>query len=131
MLNWTQSRFSIFVFLDSNKYVSADGKFDCLLAIAGDTIFESDNADYYTELKRFHENHRGWLFGHLQYPNTEKDDSGFSRACFFVPAILINIKNNTLTIESNTEDANLIASEILSFEFENKEVNNQIGRAHV
>ncbi len=126
MLNWAQDRFGIFAFLNSNGYSDSDSRFDCMLAVAGDCIFESNNDDCYDSLKSFHQIHPGWLFGHIQYPHSQRNNSDFSTSCFFVPAIRIELKKNELFIETDKIDAEEIASEILSIDLNHKWKQNNI-----
>jgi para-aminobenzoate synthetase component 1 len=114
MLSWAQNRFSIFSFLDNNHYASADNGYECMLAIAGKEHIICRSIDCFETIKNFHENHPGWLFGHINYPAVSKEDKLFPSAFFFNPEILIVLKNNTFSIETEHLDTTEMMDEILN-----------------
>lgn len=110
MLNWVD-QFSIHVFLDTNNYASAYGRYECVAA-AG-SIARYNIADAALQgLYQFHTQHKDWLFGHLGYDlknvlhnklsSQHQSADGFDDLHFFVPetVCLLNIDNTRLTIET-------------------------------
>ena len=106
MLNWS-SRFNIFCFLDNNHYQFESPAFDCLLAVGCKRSVQLDRNDLFTSLKQFYDGNPSWLFGHISYPENkmaQPDPIGFEDAFFFEPEILVTLKGQTLTIESDSEN---------------------------
>jgi para-aminobenzoate synthetase component I len=107
MLNWA-NRFSIFCLLDNQRYNFTKPVFECLLAIGVKKNIALQYGNAFAALQQFYEYTKGeWLFGHLGYDlknETEKlqsknfDGIGFDDAHFFVPEIVIELKNNAVTI---------------------------------
>ena len=64
MLNWA-SQFGILLFLDTNAYDSAYGKYECLLATGAVHVTEP-NASL-ASLQKYHNQTKDWLFGHVTY----------------------------------------------------------------
>ncbi len=114
MLSWAQNRFSIFSFLDNNQYASADSNYECLLAIAGDEYVICQTENCLETIRDFHEKHPGWLFGHINYPSATKEYKLFPSAFFFKPGILIVLKNNQLTFETDRSDSSELMDQILN-----------------
>jgi len=116
MLNWAD-RFNIFSFLDSNHYQSSSSNFEWKLAAGAQQIITTDNDNAFADIKEFHlKHHSGWLFGHISYPSVKPDNIGFHHALFFIPEIIITCINNTITIESSLESAEIIYQQINQFE---------------
>ena len=105
MLNWA-NRFNIFCLLDNQHYNFSKPAFECLLAVGcsqnpsdkKNITAQSGNA--FEKLKNFHQENRGWLFGHLGYDlknETEKlssanfDGISFDDMHFFVPEVVIKL----------------------------------------
>ena len=106
MLNWS-SRFNIFCFLDNNQYHFEIPAFDCLLAAGCKRSVVLDRNDLFTSLKQFYDGNPSWLFGHISYPENkmaQPDPIGFEDGFFFEPEILVTLKEQTLTIESDSEN---------------------------
>lgn len=98
MLNWA-NRFSIFSFLDSNNYQNSN--YDWLLAADNKKSVTLSHDGMFETLKAFSTNNSDWLFGHINYPSLQKDEIGFEDGFFFVPNIIIQLKRNSLYIESH------------------------------
>lgn len=107
MLDWA-NRFSICCFMDSHHYTDTLHEYDCLLAAGAKEIFNPQE-NILPSLKKFTEKNRQWLFGHINYElknETEQVVSAkpvrteFPSAFFFVPEIIIRIKNDTVHITS-------------------------------
>ena len=113
VLNWANTRFNTFSFLDNNHYNFESPAFEFKLAIAGENIIRFDTHPVsWQSIREFHEHHHYWLFGHLNYPSSLPDEMGFPAGCFFVPDILITANGNSIFIESFTEEPETIFSEI-------------------
>ncbi|MEO8770944.1 MAG: anthranilate synthase component I family protein [Ferruginibacter sp.] len=109
MLNWS-CQFNIFCFLDNNSYSFEDTSFECILAAGAANSVSLDEVNIFDRLKNFSDKNPGWLFGHFNYPTAkehafkEKDSIGFAEGFFFIPGIILLLKGNELTIESNNLD---------------------------
>jgi para-aminobenzoate synthetase component 1 len=107
MLDWA-SQFSILLFLDSNSYQQAYGKYECLLAVDALAIATASLEN----LQELHDAEKDWLFGHICYDyKNDLEPKLLSRHAakhhlpilqFFNPRIVcyINTEKNELTIES-------------------------------
>ncbi len=115
MLNWA-SQFDILVFLDSNSYTSAPGKYECILAAGkAHTNYTEDGGEGYDKLQhlqRQHDQQKDWMFGHIGYDfknelepklfSRHEVNTGFSPFEFFVPETVVYIgrEQPMLTIET-------------------------------
>jgi para-aminobenzoate synthetase component I len=120
MLNWA-NRFSILLFLDSNSYQDAYGKYECLLAIGKDNSTHISNLQ---QLQAHHDAQKDWLFGHICYDYKNTLQPGLSSAhpghhhfpelFFFCPDVVIYITRGgqQLTIETTANDADAIYNAI-------------------
>lgn len=107
MLNWA-SRFSIFCLLDNQQYHFEEPAFECLLAAGCKKNIELNCGNAFAELSAFYANAEAqWLFGHLGYDlknEVEKlrsdhiDNIGFADTHFFIPEIVLRLKENTVEI---------------------------------
>jgi para-aminobenzoate synthetase component 1 len=121
MLDWA-NQFSIILFLDSNNYQQAYGKYECLLAV---DALETINGSL-TELQQVHDTHNDWLFGHITYDHKNELESklssthnevlGFPSLQFFTPRVVfyITYDKTALVIESVDVSPESIYNEILS-----------------
>lgn len=123
MLNWSQ-RFSILVFLDSNNYRDPYSRFECLGGFGtGHVVTERDGME---GASAFHEEHKDWLFGHINYDYKNRLErglksrheavSGFDDICFFQPEIVCYITTDKaeLVIETLTTDPDGVYREIMN-----------------
>ncbi len=119
MLNWA-SRFSIFCFLDNGGYQAAPQTYECLLA-AGAQQEVRAGAHSLTDVDILIAQ-KAWVFGHLSYEalhqqfglQPKEDKIGFPPFYFFVPQVVVSLKENELTVEG--ENAEAIAQSILATE---------------
>ncbi len=104
MLNWS-SRFNIFCFLDHAGSPTNDQSFDCLLAVGAHAFVQPRGSDIFDQLQYFHQEHPGWLFGHLGYPQTPDYSSlstgriSFGDAYFFSPSCIVRLTGSEVQIE--------------------------------
>ncbi len=108
MLNWSR-RFNIFCFLDNGFTGNDAPSFDYILA-AGCKKSISINGNTGLELLQiFSDQNKQWLFGHLGYDVIKNNvvnhtafdnDVDFGDGFFFIPEILLHLKDDRLTIES-------------------------------
>ena len=103
MLSWTK-QFNIFCFLDNHNYSIEPQQYECLLAAGVDDFISSNNIK---DVDGFVQKHSHWVFGHLCYElknaihnqqSSKKDLIGFPLFYFFVPQVLLQIKNDELLI---------------------------------
>lgn len=123
MLNWV-NRFNIFCFLDNQQYDQIAPAFECLLAAGCKRSIELPAGKAFASLQQFSQQTKGeWLFGHFGYDlknETEDlhsanfDGIGFSDLHFFVPEIVLQLRDTELQISCDTDPA-AIFSEICSF----------------
>lgn len=126
MLSWA-NQFNIFCFLDNNDYTFETPAFNCILAVDAVQSVQLQKNKAFPQLKAFAQAHSSdWLFGHLGFglknelehlPNTTlADNIHFGLGYFFVPAMLIQMENNQVSICSTKLSAENIFSEINTFE---------------
>ncbi len=118
MLDWA-NRFSIFCLLDNQHYNFNFPAFECLLGAGCKASIECNAGNAFDELKKFHEDKKSWLMGHLGYglkneteklASIHKNEIGFADMFFFIPEFLIRLKEHTVEIFS--QDAQLVFNEI-------------------
>ncbi len=106
MLNWAK-QFNIFCFLDNHQYSFSNPSFECLLAAGSIKTLKPTSANTFADLRRFVENEKDWMFGHLGYDLKNEienlvsenfDGIQFPDAFFFIPEIILMLKNNCLEI---------------------------------
>jgi len=113
MLNWA-NRFNIFCLLDNQQYNFHKPAFECLLAAGKKANVEASTGRAFESLEQFYYKHKNeWLFGHFGYDlknetedlqSNNADRIGFCDLHFFVPEIVIELKNTEVIICSD-EDA--------------------------
>ncbi len=122
MLNWAR-QFSIFCFLDNNKYNFFSSPFECLLAAGAVKKLEMPVGKAFDALQQFKENEQDWLFGHLSYDlknEIENLSSGnldkihFPDIFFFVPQILLMLNEHEIKIGVIDINADEIYDAVLS-----------------
>jgi para-aminobenzoate synthetase component I len=115
MLNWA-NQFGIFCLLDNQQYNFETPAFECLLAAGSKKNIELQHGTAFEQLTAFYENEKPqWLFGHLGYDlkneteqlqSQHEDGIGFADAHFFVPEIILQLKENAVEIfcDGNAEE---------------------------
>jgi para-aminobenzoate synthetase component I len=111
MLNWVK-QFNIFCYLDNQQYNFQPHYYECLLAAGTHAFVSSDTCDL-SDLDQFLAKHKHWCFGHLSYNlknvlhqlNDRKSDPvGFPGFYFFIPEVVLFIKDDKLCIESSSPE---------------------------
>jgi para-aminobenzoate synthetase component 1 len=114
MLDWVKP-FNIFCLLDNQQYNFSQPAFECLLAVGCKQRLEASAGNAFTALKDFYNEHKGWMFGHFGYDlknETERlnssrfDGIGFADMHFFVPEIVLQLNEKSITIfcDGNAEN---------------------------
>lgn len=111
MLNWA-SQFSIFMYLDSHDYNDKYSQYHCLVGIGCNNFFDAADEQALDNIHTWHQEHKDWLFGHVNYDyknvlelklsSAKKKNVNFPELYFFNPTVVcsINWGKNKLTIES-------------------------------
>ncbi|MEO8710513.1 MAG: anthranilate synthase component I family protein [Parafilimonas sp.] len=119
MLNWA-NQFGICCFMDSHNYNDKYCRYDCLVAVDSYKIF-SPAANGLSQLDEFYNKNDDWIFGHLGYDlknqieelqSANENKIGFPEIFFFIPKIVLCIKNDLLTIHSIEQKSQAIFEEI-------------------
>jgi para-aminobenzoate synthetase component 1 len=123
MLNWAK-QFSIFCFLDNNKYnFFSPPSFECLLAVGSLKKLEMNAGKAFFALQQFKQENNDWLFGHLAYDlkneienlySANIDEVKFPDLFFFIPQILLVLSDDELKIGVIDLDVGEIFMEIMS-----------------
>ena len=121
MLNWS-NRFNICCFLDDHQYHLPGNKFDCVVAAGAIDVVNPAPGQAFANLEKFHASSKDWIFGHLSYDlkneiedlsSTNPDHVGFPDLFFFVPRVIIRLKDDEVSIGVNgTDDASLLFEEL-------------------
>lgn len=133
MLNWA-NQFNICCFLDNHNYASQFHSFDYVVAVDSIQSFELNQLNF-LEAYNFFENSSDWLFGHIAYDaknyfekleSIHPDHILFPDMFFFIPKIIIEVKENKAIIHSSENNCNKIFEEISNYnksgELENKKL---------
>lgn len=106
MLNWAD-RFNIFSFLDTHGYYQSYSAQACLLGAGAIQFISRSSGAAFAAFEQFHKEHSDWLFGHLAFDlkaETEQvasnlpDGIGFDDLLFFVPEVVLQLKDDQLLI---------------------------------
>ena len=121
MLTWSK-QFSVCCFLDNQRYQSGYNSFECLLGVGTLSVFNASQ-NFFSSLSVFVQSNNDWILGHFNYEIKNiiegASDSGnpiakgFPDSFLFVPAIVVILKENKLTIGVIKEHASSIYTEIL------------------
>ena len=106
MLDWA-NQFSICCFLDDNQYRLREHSFECLLAVNAQSVLHTTQGKVFEQLQAFIDKSNDWCFGHLGYDlkneietlqSDNADPVEFDDIFFFVPEIVLILRNNELLI---------------------------------
>ncbi len=113
MLNWA-NRFNIFCLLDNQHYDFTTPAFECLLAVGCKRNISLPSGHALESLKDFSVAENEWLFGHLGYDlkneiekvySRHSNGIGFDDLHFFIPDIVIELKDDAVAIYCNGDAA--------------------------
>jgi para-aminobenzoate synthetase component 1 len=121
ILHWS-NQFEVCTFLDNHAYESPYGALDCIAAVNPVSFIALDSVSA-AAVDTFIEAHKGqWIFAHFNYeyhtitkPNNKKNLTGFPLAYLYTPAVVIELTGNTLTIQSDHENPQILFEQISSF----------------
>ena len=121
ILHWS-NQFEVCTFLDNHAYDSPYGALDCIAAVKPVSFIALDSVSTQA-VDTFIEKHSGeWIFAHFNYeyhiitqPNTKENLTGFPLAYLYTPAIVIELTGNQVTIQSDSENPQIIFDQISSF----------------
>lgn len=120
MLNWL-SQFNICCFLDNQHYDLPHQSIECLAAAGAAHTLTTSAGNAFHELQQFYQQHNDWLFGHFAYDlknevegltSRHPDHIGFPDLCFFVPEVVLQLKENALHIGSLHSDHQQLFNDI-------------------
>lgn len=129
MLNWAQ-QFGILLFLDSNRYTTRYGRYECLLAADPVSVHTGSLETLQTAWSQQHD----WLFGHIAYEykdvleprlhSAQPVRVGFPLLHFFRPRTVLSIdpSGGNLTISCLDADPAAIYAELSSAELQHVHV---------
>ena len=118
LLHWADS-FEQVVWLDSNAYPNNDNKYEAVLAVDADRIFQTDSNEALHELKEYRKSNKDWLFGYLSFDagraigsskenNRASDLLQFSKLSFFHPKKIFLLKKDSVEIHYSSNIHNEI-----------------------
>lgn len=122
MLNWV-SQFNICCFLDNHHYNFSHHKYECMVAAGTVRSVSAQAGNAFQELQSFVERENDWIFGHLSYDlkneiedltSSASNNIGFADLFFFVPEIIVQLDESTVTIGSFSSDNESIYQQIMS-----------------
>jgi para-aminobenzoate synthetase component I len=135
MLNWI-NRFGVFCFLDNHNYQLAHHAHECLVAAGSLKTVQANAGNAFEALKKFSDQQHDWLFGHFSYDlkneieevkSNHHDKIQFPDLFFFVPEIILELKNDCINIGSIKKNHQDIFDEIINTNiFSGNIVNNKI-----
>jgi para-aminobenzoate synthetase component 1 len=120
MLNWC-NRFNICCFLDNHQYHLSHHTVECLIAAGSVSSIRAAAGNAFTALKQFHTDNNDWIFGHLAYDlkneietlsSSNPDHVGFPDLFFFVPQVILELNDTSVSIGSLYNDHDKIWDEI-------------------
>jgi para-aminobenzoate synthetase component 1 len=108
VLNWLQ-QFSTFCFLDNQQYAIVPHQYECLVAAGVNSFIGGEDLNKLNEFLQ----KKSWAFGHLAYSlsssihhfgSHKKDNIGFQPYYFFSPKIILEIKNNGVSVHAENPE---------------------------
>ena len=123
ILHWI-NRFEVCTFLDTHAYTSPYAAIDCIAAVDPSSYISLEQVDP-TALNAYLEAQKGnWIFAHFDYeyhnitkPNNKTNLNGFPLAYLYTPAVIIELQDNKVTIESLHDNPQVIFDQIHSLDF--------------
>ena len=120
MLNWA-NQFNICCLLDNHHYNLSHHKYECVVAAGAKRFVEANAGNALTRLQAFIHQENDWMFGHLSYDlkneieqlhSAGHDGIKFPDMFFFVPEIVLQLDENSLSIGSFENDHAAIYNKI-------------------
>ncbi len=135
LLQWGAA-FDPFVFLDNNNYKEDKyHSFECIAGIGAKVVLEVPSpGGAFEALKKFRQKYSGWMLGYFSYDLKNEienlqsknwDELGFPALHFFIPKIIIFIKENFIYVDSMERDELSIYNKISNFKPDSKKINKQ------
>ena len=123
ILHWI-NQFEVCTFLDTHAYTSPYAAIDCIAAVDPSSYISLEQVDP-TALNAYLEAQKGnWIFAHFNYeyhnitkPNNKTNHTGFPLAFLYTPAVIIELQDNKVTIESIHDNAQVIFDQIHGLDF--------------
>jgi para-aminobenzoate synthetase component I len=122
MLNWS-NQFSIFCLLEDNHNPPSQSSFDCIIGAGSIKTLQASSGSAFSQLEHFITEQDDWAFGHLGYDlkneveqlsSAHSDSIQFPDLFFFIPEIILVLKDKELQIGVIGKDAYTVFNEILS-----------------
>src|SRR5690625_6423149 len=119
LLQWAD-QFEEVIWLDSNAYPNIHNKYQAILAVDADYVFQTDSTEALNELKEYRKTNKDWLFGYLSYDaenpldkeiNKKTDYLEFSKLSFFHPSKIFFIKKDGIELHYSSDKENEIKSD--------------------
>jgi para-aminobenzoate synthetase component 1 len=123
ILHWI-NQFEVCTFLDTHAYTSPYAAIDCIAAVDPSSYISLEQVDP-TALNAYLEAQKdNWIFAHFNYeyhnitkPNNKTNLNGFPLAYLYTPAVIIELQDNKVTIESLHDNPQVIFDQIHSLDF--------------
>ena len=121
ILHWI-NQFEVCTFLDNHAYESPYAKLDCIAAATPSSFIALDKVSA-SSVNQFIETHSGeWIFAHFNYeyqsitkPNTKVTLMGFPLAYLYTPAVVIELTENKVTIQTDSDNPQHVFDQVRSF----------------
>ena len=119
LLQWAD-QFEEVIWLDSNAYPNIHNKYQAILAVDADYVFQTDSTEALNDLKEYRKTNKDWLFGYLSYDaenpldkeiNKKTDYLEFSKLSFFHPSKIFFIKKDGIELHYSSDKENEIKSD--------------------
>jgi para-aminobenzoate synthetase component 1 len=122
MLSWA-NQFNVCCFLDNHQYKMPEHSFGCILAVNDIYSIKANAGNAFNELDFFLRQNNDWCFGHLGYDlknelenlhSHNADYIQFPDLFFFVPEIVVILKQHELIIGIHGNNHSIIAEAIIN-----------------
>ncbi|MBC7829343.1 MAG: anthranilate synthase component I family protein [Chitinophagaceae bacterium] len=122
MLNWA-NQFNICCLLDNHHYNFSHHRYECIVAAGDLRSVEAHSGEAFKKLQSFIDCESDWIFGHLSYDLKNEIESlhsngydgiQFPDLFFFVPKIILQLDEHTLTVGSLNDDHILIHQQVMN-----------------
>lgn len=121
ILHWI-NQFEVCTFLDNHAYDSPYGALDCIAAVSPVSFIALDSVNAQAVDAFIQKHSSEWIFAHFNYeyqsitkPNAKANLTGFPLAYLYTPAIVIELTGNQVTIQSDSENPQILFDEISGF----------------